>query len=896
MVVFLPHKGRCPEECPYLRAVVLDEEGDHTPNSCKFRCVDKCTNSIHPSGTSKFDTADDEKFCRAGRVPGCREYLPASEGKDSCRVCETGYQLQHDGTCGNTTERIVWIVLFALIAFLLVGVVVYLILLFTRPVTNAETFKLAHKEAVQRHLHDPSTGVDYPLWTNLHKELVSGPGMALHMNFEVMLILWAFGVILIWIGACCYAPLLLHVGLSEAPDVVSLCTAIHQGRKNKADAMFAKSIAVILIYIWTTTNFLGFALFNRRRYCVMHEDADAAFHYCLRVSGFPEENGEAADGLEQECLDFVSSCAPEYEPVGVAICWDLSDDGQFEEVCEVSQQEREACEGLHREVTSGCPDEQVPAGAEVDRLLLDLMVGSAPPQDTKNADSVTKLLRDIKSSGTIHVIYKTEQERDAVLSKIRVGNYKFRGQHLVHAEEMRYEPTSVHWRVDPAGMPWPRLLGALTRGALRILACILVWGVVFYLPYAYFEGQNSVAGVEPSFWQEALFTVIVLCGNLALYTLCFVVADGVGFRFLEQTNSLYVVLYTIANLVQILLDMAIIVCMVYALLVRKEMRTVEGALVSSLASTEEVFKTFAFQKIATEKLFDYLIPSTFILPFAAEPLTIIVPFFLMGHIVKTNKSVGTREATKAVALPEYDMNRYGDLMVNVLLAPLVLFGCSGYVLRTFAILLFAHIAIYMYDQVRLLRLHQYSYFATNEVDNAVQVLSALPCGILAACVVWHLLGYHGLSGADEVVHAFTSNTGALRQMALVFTVHVVVHWGILSAMTAVVGVTAHDEDKLKQTYEDVSRRHPPNWFNMNVVHSLRTKYIHAYDPPIVPYSLGKHYLLQVNPSLGQYYSISDEQSKLPRCAKKRAWGKLKAMKGIGGINGLHLKAAAEAAK
>ena len=64
----------------------------------------------------------------------------------------------------------------------------------------------------------------------------------------------------------------------------------------------------------------------------------------------------------------------------------------------------------------------------------------------------------------------------------------------------------------------------------------------------------------------------------------------------------------------------------------------------------------------------YIFPSCTLLPFLIEPFaTTFVPFWIGKALVRTRREVTIQDAEEFLQNPPYDLSRYGDILVNMML-------------------------------------------------------------------------------------------------------------------------------------------------------------------------------------------------------------------------------------
>lgn len=452
------------------------------------------------------------------------------------------------------------------------------------------------------------------------------------------------------------------------------------------------------------------------------------------------------------------------------------------------------------------------------------------------------LLAGIQSTGEAFAVFASESERDfAVAALAEEDGPRFRGRHSIIAQAVSCEPGSVVWH--NFGTTLRLQLCSLIVGIAVILAAIVFWAVCFYAPYAYYESSYiSSTGEPPGFASDMAFSMLVVVGNQIVYALCTVVAEGVKSPYSGLREATYVTLYTAAVLVNIFVDVLIVVYTSYLSMVAADVRTDDGKRLTELANAEAVFLSYPMQKAVGKTLYEYNVPSTFLVPFLLEPVfAILLPYHIGVRLVRS-RLVNRQDAEDCLAPAPMDLARYGDLLVNVLLAILSLFFASGYVLKNFLGLLAGHLFIYAYDHYRVLRQVQDFYFSSGAMEAVAQRIAAVPCAVLAACVTLQMRGLNVLG------------LGRLRATTCcvtAFFVHLVVHMLTLAYLVPCLGSDVHRQ--AEAPYREAAARFPANWFTVNPVHCLRSKYVHRHQPPCVFFMKGKDHFLKLNEQLGLHY-------------------------------------------
>jgi len=172
--------------------------------------------------------------------------------------------------------------------------------------------------------------------------------------------------------------------------------------------------------------------------------------------------------------------------------------------------------------------------------------------------------------------------------------------------------------------------------------------------------------------------------------------------------------------------------------------------------------------------------------------------------------------------------------------------------------------IYSWDQYRLLRVVQRSFYGSGIQDRAALDMLCFPCGMLLACVVYRTYGLennHFMHHVPDPVRPDMSRYSVWFCMFVVFVIHCVLHIWVVNALPKLLV----KEEKLSggendgRPYRHTAASDPCNWFNSNPIHCLRTKYIWEKDGDhwCVPYRLGREYLQREEPQLAQFYIQPD---------------------------------------
>jgi len=206
--------------------------------------------------------------------------------------------------------------------------------------------------------------------------------------------------------------------------------------------------------------------------------------------------------------------------------------------------------------------------------------------------------------------------------------------------------------------------------------------------------------------------------------------------------------------------------------------------------------------------------------------------------------------------------------LNVTQAVCALFLEPKYILQTWAGLLVGQLWILAWDHFKVLRVVRAFNFSSFHDERVSQRLTSVPCGIIAACVLYRFRRCRRLEEnphGDTDPHGDTEGEGDFLFCAVVFFVHIVVHILLLKTVSSRCGIgyqrSREEIWERKPSYKDIARTLPANYFNTNPVHCLRSRYLHRQEPPCQFYINGKEHLLQVNHDIGQYYEVKEWDDK-----------------------------------
>jgi len=198
-----------------------------------------------------------------------------------------------------------------------------------------------------------------------------------------------------------------------------------------------------------------------------------------------------------------------------------------------------------------------------------------------------------------------------------------------------------------------------------------------------------------------------------------------------------------------------------------------------------------------------------------------------------------------IAGTEYDLSRYADVLLNVMIAVLIFFFPGGFNIQMFGALGVCHIIIYVLDHYKVLRCIKCVEFAGKMVDWWAQWILCLPTALMLSCLVFKANcepGYYCLNDGDTVIAC-----------AAAFFAHVFLHTLCFKFVVPLFGNEASGDDADNTTYRSVSECLACSWFTSNPVYCLRSQYIYRHSPPCTFYSPGKEHLMELNEELGFFF-------------------------------------------
>mmetsp|Transcript_12596 Transcript_12596/g.28523 ORF Transcript_12596/g.28523 Transcript_12596/m.28523 type:complete len:1041 (-) Transcript_12596:143-3265(-) len=893
---FAPSASRCPQECPFRKPDFV--------TGCNWMCVaeEECSGADPRDEKFFADAALQE--CRHCEVAGCRV---CEAGMDACAECMEDFDIGSGGVCVQK-PMLVRRIFVSLLC--LAGVATFIVYLMFLCAEHINMFNLHKAETHREHSKMRSLEGNHVYWdilTDLRKmpadgsPPVGGPGLLLLFNYQFSILVWVLVVIIGWLWVCFFvSPEMLLLGTTLAEDDVEVCQAVRWGSDTRERLRVAKATFVGGLYVLSLSLTLLFSRMQKNR----QEDVDNAIatmgDYAIEINGLPKECGER---VELDIARFVRD-ETGMEVVGVSVAWDYSDcvgeivaqataelrkremhlekdrGDLWEEHCddELSQVRRRHintrvwvyytyCLLIKKVFEVGMGRRQVGPVRQSERTgrsRRSTVLASQDREDlrkqmqksqglqwfsdttglmTDRSDQeIEELLQSVQSSGTAYVVFETEHDRDKALALLSLSR-KYKGEEI-GVQLPGCDPENIAW--ENYGLDKWNLTMRMGIGVLVMIGAMVLWTIVFYMPYAHLEiAAYSTHGRAPHYIYELVFSLVVCVGNLALYLICSLVAENAGFRSREEASGAYLILYTTSVFCNIAVDISISAATAYWWLRANDVRNDDGVMIADMATWADIFMSYPMQKALARMLFYYNFPTSFLFPYIAESIGIIAVPYHLGYRVVISYKMPRQLSENLLEPMPMDLSRYGDILVSVTLAVLSLFLSSGLVLWNFLGLLIGNAYIFCYDHYRVLRHVGQFYFSCGWVDTLCRRMLSIPVGLMASCCTFQLYGM-----------GYGTRYNLWLMLSGTFFAHIVLHMVLYRIV--VDGAQKQQSPAKKNpsdiTYGEAAKQYPGNWFTENPVHCLRSQFIHKHDPPCMFYVKGKEHSMPKNEKIGNWYS------------------------------------------
>jgi len=247
-------------------------------------------------------------------------------------------------------------------------------------------------------------------------------------------------------------------------------------------------------------------------------------------------------------------------------------------------------------------------------------------------------------------------------------------------------------------------------------------------------------------------------------------------------------------------------------------RTVHGVRFQDVPTFMERFETYAMQRMLAENTKAYSFPATFLIPFLIEPfITVIFPYLGGKVMVETHKEWVGRDAELWMKAFEFDMGRYGDLLLDMVLGILIFFFPGGYTWVLFFGMAGSHAYIYFFDHARVLCTIPKCVYASMDVDWWGCWMMAPITAMIPMCFVFkaNCQGYGYCIKGMPLVEC----------MWAAYFAHTVLHTLLLLYVVPMFKPPHEDgaDDEEESEWAQTARGYDCNWFTANPIHCIRSK-------------------------------------------------------------------------
>mmetsp|Transcript_163213 Transcript_163213/g.518641 ORF Transcript_163213/g.518641 Transcript_163213/m.518641 type:complete len:948 (-) Transcript_163213:99-2942(-) len=845
---------RCPDDCPFYAQDRTDSD------FCTFACVEapQCV-KMNPA----TQIGDEELgVCRSCVVDGC-SVCDTSVTHDACSECQIGYYLKEDGLCyfkyGGKWVDVVKGIIAAIVALL----VLWLIEWGFRGTSNEIGLNhgLKQRENTKLKMKKDASGErqQFPITTNLLREQVAGPGTTLHFNFQLFLMIWAVFVALVWMFFAHFVNGKLWIlGTRSFGTPRSNCILVFWGYETQQSLMWTKVAFLWIVYLGSFLMCTAYGIYQLRTFQSVDFQHKTMKDFVAMVVGLPAVQG--TKDVEEDLKKTIEGFSG-VQVVGVSVAWDFKE--HEEAVQEAVKEDIEEAELRYRKSCGqmACTDApELNIVSKFNYKLEQAIFGLAPEEKAEDVEEspeapgshpIDEILLSLHTSPRAFVVFQTQEARDEAVEKVGDG-FDYEGATGIKLECFEAEPDTVQWQNFGHSTVAEKAMRLVVGFGVIFLACFF-WAVVFYSPYAYYVMTfNYENGRQPGFIVGFAFSMIVVVGNAIMYEVCAQISDRVGFRFKDEREACYMVLYTIACMFNVGLDFVTTYFTAEKIMEGLGFRTYFGVPLQEVTEFTAKFETYGMQRSLAENTYGYAFPSTYLIPFLIEPFpTIIAPLLLGRLLVRTHPEVQGKAAAEWVAMCPMEMGRYADLLLNAILGILIFYFPGGYTWRLFLAMAACHMWIYSFDHFRVLRAIPACTFASYDIEFAAQAILAPIIGIIAACLVFK-------SNCEPGMHCLTGPP-LVGICTLGWLVHTVIHLAVLNYVIPMFGKAQPEEDPAKdETFTTLSSRMPCSWFTANPVHCLRSKHKYKHSPPCSFFVVGKEQYMKTNEKIGCHFEESSK--------------------------------------
>jgi len=802
--------GRCPAECRFL---VIDP---FFP--CSASCVHagQCgrgdPRATYPNATTHL--------CEHGNSVGCKRYVG-----DRCVECRKMFELV-DGKCYFNTGGVGWfssILGYTVLALLAYGLPIVFYRC-TQPVANEVALHqgFRHQERCvpmrKKESGRNMPGEPFQFPTNIHKEMVAGPGLNLYYNSV------RFWIVSFALCMC------VTYGIYQSSDFSQMdigtgdsCLVRATGEVRSALQIlraYQQSNMVGLALLWLAL--LGISLLHvylqSKAFLRLDRNYDTMADFAIGLEGFPDDAGEA------EIKEYLDSIAPDTPVCGVSVAYNYFEHLELVDcLLDIHIQEQDVRVGSYP-VTAVTQNDQAEAFGAND------------------FEYIQQVLTDLPGSGTAFGVFDVEEHRCAF--ELLAGEEgedlpQFRGTDTIRSFEVVSEPNTFIWHefrhLDCKG-------GVVnyTREVGRLLLNALILGALVYVPALYYVSTLYAAmGKAANDYSATILGYLIAIINGVMYCKVWNASFRLGYWRKSQADMF--------NLIGCVVIVAITTVFNFGLSIYTAVAQ-DGRIPDTMArddawADEHSLREASFRLLLAQKVWSMLVPGYLVVPYIVYPLLTYIlrwPALLAYwvHIpygciyeardLRTDPKLKPRNAELAleptVIQIEFD---YANAICVTSAAFSLLFFETRRAADVMVVLLVWGVWTYISQMYCHLKCTKQEDFTDSGLDDMASALWGLPVSLVAAASVhW--------AARLRYVPSWSP--------FLAFVAALVLYWLLVWLLVCCVAIS---DDSGEAQYKDVVAMHGYDWFNTNPVLVLKSQYCDG-DPrgaePLVFFQHGKEYL------------------------------------------------------
>jgi hypothetical protein len=424
------------------------------------------------------------------------------------------------------------------------------------------------------------------------------------------------------------------------------------------------------------------------------------------------------------------------------------------------------------------------SGEPYSKQLLEELENSDSPYDITFSKETTHLLMNLKSSPCCFVVFKSEEQRDKALEELKKEPLKIEKKEIMTRQAF-CEPSTVIWK--GFGSTKFKFYFAAISGCFIVFFSVILLDILFYAPYVvYIFSYSDVPGMsQGSFLSNFTLSLLISACNAMIYNIIGAITDRCSWTNGDSKDCFYCVKYTLAVFFNTCLDLGTVLILAQGFSIDEAIK--QQIAEDATMSTKAVAESPNMQRAIYEQLVAYIFPSCTLVPFLIEPFaTTFGPFLVGTWLVRSRKEVTIPAAERCLQCPPFDLSRYGDIIVNMMLCCLTLVFTYPGLWMLFAYMIISLVVIYAWDHLRVLRYTTRTFFANNTMDNAVMYMMAMPCAVLVAAMIFKAYGASHQGFLEELKRQFRGEYGVspdryniFIHITVAFVGHLIVHWACL---------------------------------------------------------------------------------------------------------------------